>query len=320
MSPRAEFRGMIGCLGLLALCVGASAGVALYDFTIKSARSGLDASIEVSADTVGTLIGNYDPDGNPTGTRTKPGLFGPFGDTENLPVGVSLGASLAGTPRTQSAGGFQLTVDPGAGILNMSKFTADFLHSGPEALGAEISLLTETFRTRNPTFLYLGGIPITIPIGEVVLSSLSATQIGAFAPGTLTPLSGGRYAFVAAPLVGLTGTIDILGTELELPVTPVPLVLTGEIAFDGDAAHLTSVQPLDLGASVDPMVALPQIPLDLPTLNPSAPAHVLLDLALESIGVSLVGELRTEANGILVPEPATFVLTAVLGMLYFRRR
>jgi hypothetical protein len=315
MSRFAGRRARIVAIGLGLSSLPAFAGVAPYDFTIKSSQSGLDASINFGVSTAGTLIGNYDPDGNPAGTRTKPGLFGPFGDTENVPVDMSLGVAIVGQPDTQTAGGFQIAADIDAGLLNLSSFTADLLHSGPESLTAELTLMTETFRTRNPTFLYIGGIPITLPIGQATLTALTATQVGDFAPGTLTPIGPDRYSFAVAPVLTLAGTIELLGTEMALPETPALFPLTGEIEFAGDTAHLSSIQALDLQNSFDPMLSLPQFAFDLPTLDPDSPAHVLMDLMLNEISASLAGELRIEANGVLVPEPTTLGLFLVLPLI-----
>jgi hypothetical protein len=300
------------------VCGTAPGGTVEYDFHILPGQSGLNADISVGFGTAGTLIGNWDPTANPTGTRTKPGLFGPFGDDENVPVPVSLDAALSGSPNTTAGGGFRLGFDLAAGLLSMSGYSGDLLKSGPESLTAELTLQTDTFRTRNPTFFYLGGIPITLPFGQITLNSLTASQVGS-APGVLTPIEANRYAFVVAPLIELSGSIDAFGQSFDLPATPTSLPLQGEIVFSGDTATLTSVQPLDLSNTTPLDLTLPQTPLALPTFDPDSPANVLLDLAADELSASIAGTLSTVAFGEVVPEPATLTMLFLLGVLAARR-
>ena len=75
-----------------------------YDFNVVAPPSGISGSLALSARTQGTLVGNYNPDTNPNGTRTKPGLFGPFGPTENVPVEVRIGAAIGGNINRQAGG------------------------------------------------------------------------------------------------------------------------------------------------------------------------------------------------------------------------
>jgi hypothetical protein len=84
-----------------------------YDFNVVAPPSGISGSLALSARTQGTLVGNYNPDTNPNGTRTKPGLFGPFGPTENVPVEVRIGAAIGGNINRQAGGTFRATVDGG---------------------------------------------------------------------------------------------------------------------------------------------------------------------------------------------------------------
>ena len=315
MARANSFAGVSVCAAVLAETV--SGGSITYDFDVVPAQSGLSADINVGFGTAGTLIGNWDPVSNPTGTRTKPGLFGPFGGDENEPVGISLDAALTGGPDTTAGGNFQMSFDFAGGLLSMGGYSGDLLKSGPESLTAEIMLLTETFRTRNPTFVYLGGIPITVPIGELTLNSLTAAQIGD-APGILTLIDANRYGFIVAPLVELSASIEILGQPLELPATPIPLPLAGEIVFTGDTATLTSVQPLDLSSTTPLDLAIPQTPLALPTFDPDNPANVLLDLVADELSASIVGTLSTIALGEIVPEPGT-ALPLLLALLALRR-
>lgn len=294
------------------------AAVGLYDFTYIPAQSGLNATVDAGIDASGTLIGNYNETDNPTGTRTKPGFFGSFGATENLPVDVNtLGVGLNGTLNTDTSGTFRMAFDSANGTVSLSNLSANFLANGPANLPFTLSLSTETFRTRNPTFLY-PGIPINLPIGSASLTALSLVQAGP-SVGTLTQTGPNTYDFAVASLVNLTLSANVLGQDINLPGTPLPFGFNGSVTFTGNNALVTSLSPIDFTQSQAPAQTLPQFPLPLPTLDPNAPANVLLDLTLNQIGAEIAGNLQTTAQGTLVPAPGALAIGAC-GILFTRRR
>lgn len=304
------------CLSTVSLAVPVQ-----YDFALKPAQSGLNATVSVNFTSGGTLIGDYNADTNPNGTRTKPGIFGSFGATENLSVAITLGVGVNGHPMTRSSGGFRMTFDPALGVASISDYAVNLLADGPEALTASVSLQTESFRTRNPTSVYPGNVPITIPVGQLMLNSLTATQVGAASPGVLTPTGPNEYDFVVTPLVQLAGSIDVLGTMMDLPGTPTLLPITGHLVVSGDTAEVTSMQPLDLSQAADPNIAIPQQTLALPTvLPPGQTANVLLDLTLDHVTATVSGMIDSRANGVLVPEPGTVVMGLVGALILALRR
>lgn len=307
----------------LALVAGSASviagGESTYDFTLNAPPSGFQADIDFSIGTSGTLIGDWTADANPTGTRTKPGLVGTFGDTENLPVGVSLATGLSGSPNSRSTGAFRMTFNPALGVVTMSNYSVNMLASGPASLPISITLETEAFRTRNPTALWLGGVPITIPIGDAELSALSTSQVGD-AIGVLTPIGGQHYSFSIPLLATLDASVSVLGNAFDVPGVPTPLLLEGEVELLGDSAHLTSVRDLVVDETQNPDQTLPQFPLDVPTiLPPGNTAHLLFDLTLDEIGLSMDGTLTTDATGVRVPEPASLLLFAGVALTLRRR-
>jgi hypothetical protein len=313
----------LGCLPLFVLAMSAGAQVAgPYDFTVNTAASGLNAQLDLRANTAGTLIGDYSAE-NPTGTRTKPGLFGTFGDTENLPVGVQLSPALGGPIATAPTGAFSLDIDPDALTLGIRNYAVDFIGlAGSVDLPLTITLTTENFRTRNPSSTYPGGIPVTLPFGEASLTRFSATQVGT-GGGTLTPTGPGTFDFVAIPIVQFDLTFSILGNEFTLPLVPAPFPLAGSLAFSGDSASLLSVIPIEFEDGIDLEEALPEFPLALPTvLPPGGTANVILALMLSRISAEMNGQLTTAADGLLVPAPgfAALSVVAVVGLARRRRR
>lgn len=317
--------GTIASVVLLAGLVGLATAparadvLAVYDFTYVPAQSGLTATIDSGLDASGTLIGNYNETTNPTGTRTKPGFFGPFGATENVAVNVNnLGAGFNGNLNTDTTGGFRMSFDSANGVASLSDLSANFLGSGPANLPLTVSLSTETFRTRNPTFLY-PGVPINLPIGNASLTSLSLAQAGPSA-GTLTQTGPNTYDFAVAALVNVTLSASVLGQTFDLPgATALPFGFAGSVVFNGNTAVVTSISPIDFSQTQNPAQVIPEFELPLPTLDPNAPANVLLNLTLNQIGADIAGNLQTTANGVLVPTPGGVAL-GVVGMSVLAKR
>ncbi|MFN0134219.1 MAG: hypothetical protein ACKVW3_17035 [Phycisphaerales bacterium] len=292
----------------------------VYDFTLNSATSGIAGSADFGVDTNGTLVGNYDAATNPTGTRTKPGLFGSFGETENIPAMTTLGLGIAGPISARAAGGFRMGLEADGGVITLSNYAVNLLHSGTIALPATLAISFESFRTRNPTSTYIGGFPLNIPIGDASITRLDAAQI-APAQGTFTPVGSGIFDFSVTLLANVTAEVSILGNAIALPPLPVPITLEGQIMLSGTTAELMSVQPLGFSNTVKPGVMLPQFPLDLPTvLPPGSTASVLFDLALSSLNTTLDTTLTTKATGVLVPSPCALAVPGVSVLAAFRRR
>lgn len=318
--------GTIAHVVLLAGLVGLAAAparadvLAVYDFTYVPAQSGLTATIDSGLDASGTLIGNYNADTNPTGTRTKPGLFGPFGATENVPVAVNnLGAGFNGNLNTDTTGGFRMSFDSANGTASLSDLFANFLGNGPANLPLTVSLSTETFRTRNPTFLY-PGVPINVPIGNASLTALSLAQAGP-SGGTLTQTGPNTYDFAVAALVNVTLSASVLGQTFDLPgAAALPFGFAGSVVFSGNNAVVTSLTPIDFTQTQNPAQVIPEFELPLPTLDPNAPANVLLNLTLNEIGATIAGNLQTTANGILVPTPGVLAAGLFSAFAATRRR
>jgi hypothetical protein len=204
------------------------------------------------------------------------------------------------------------------GTVSLSDFAANFLGNGPANLPLTVSLSTETFRTRNPTFVY-PGIPISVPVGNASLTALSFAQVGASA-GTMTQTGPNTYDFAVATLVNVTLSASVLGQSVDLPgALPLPFGFAGSVVFDGNAAVVTSMTPIDFTQTQDPGQALPEFELPLPTLDPDAPANVLLNLTLNQIGAEIAGSLQTTANGVLVPSPGVGAM-GIAGVVMLGRR
>lgn len=299
----------------------ASAAPLAYLFEIDQPTSGLNATVTNRIVTAGTLIGDYNADTNPNGTRTKPGLFGSFGATENVAVNVGVTGQLSGTTTSRTSGGFALTIDAEAGTASMNGLVADYLASGRLRLPASVVFNYESFRTRNPSSTYPGGIPVTIPFGEAEVTALTVTQIGPGSLGTLTQVNANVFEFSVAPIVTRTASFDLLGNVFDLPGAPSAMLISGTITLGpGNIASITSVQPVTFENGQDVNQPLPQQPFALPTvLPPGGTANVLMDLTLSRIESSISGTSTLNANGVLIPTPGGTMM-GMAGLLAMRRK
>jgi hypothetical protein len=295
---------LVPCLVAAAVAPSAASEASgLYRFTYVTDQSGLNATLSASVSTSGTLIGNFDPATNPTGTRTKPGLFGSFGSSENLPVAVQdLSVAAEGPVTTRTAGSFDLRCDTVEGTVSLSGLSLDALSGGSIEIPFSVSLFTEAFRTRNPTATY-PSIPLEIPVGSVTVTQLAFTQVGP-AVGTITPIDGVSFDVEVTVPVELSLTATILGQAFDVSDGPVlPLPLSGVVTFAGDVATFAGSTPLQFQQSQSPGEPLRSFDLPLPTTNPDVDANVVASLVLDEIGVSMLGQLVSAAGGQRVLPP-----------------
>ena len=245
-----------------------------YEFTIAQDESLIDQSLNIQVPFAGTLIGNYDAETNPDGTRTIPGLFGGSG---NNPIDYSANTEITGNSSSSPAGSFVLSADFDGGTVEISGFSVDVLGGSADVLNATLGFLYETFRTVNPTFFFPGGFEIPIPIGEIVLNSWTIEQSG---PSVLTL----GYAAEDPGLFSVSGIIPMSTTLsftlLDQEVAPDPILLPFPIdgtlvaTPDGFEFQVVSTTSFD-----NPIPAegfeFADIAFPLPTLG-GDPANILL--------------------------------------------
>jgi hypothetical protein len=290
-------------IALAAAAMAAPARADTFQFTVNPALSGLGGSTSLSFDSSGTLIGNWDAVSNPAGTRTKPGLFGTFGPTENVPVPTTLGGDVGGPIDAEVSGGLRLSFDEATGVAGVTGLALDFTGTGPITIGASVSIAFGSFRTRSPDSTYLG-LPVTLPIGDVEITSLRVDQI-LTAVGTVAAVSAGVYDVDVTVAGSMTGQASVLGNVVEIPPTPVaiPIIGTLTVTGGGATARLQVTQPLAASLVQQPGTKLPQFPLALPTiLPPGLVANVLLDLVLNDVSFDLQATLSLDADGEQVAE------------------
>lgn len=300
----------------LLVCGACQIGLAApypYAFSL-SPPSGLQvSSMDLSVVTEGALIGNYDAATNPTGTRTKPGLFGSFGADENVEVPTALNLGLSGEPQIGTGGGFTALIDLAAPSISIRDYSASMLAGTTASLDLGLGLSGSSFRTRDPNSIYLLLLgDIELPIGEASLTDLVLTQVAPGPTVPLTPMAAGVFEFETLLLATATLSLDALGNPVVVPPIPVPLPLRGKLMLEGEAGKITGLSPLTFSQTFSPGIDLPPFTLPVPTLlPPGETASLDFRLTLTDIQTTLDGAVATEAFGRLVPEPNGLLFTAM---------
>jgi len=270
-----------------------------FELTLDSAASQADVEAAFAAVLPGSVIGDYDPVSNPGGTRTVPGLFGGSG---NQPIGMDLvlnGSSLlAGAP----SGSLGVSLDLDSSALAVEGLALDLLGGGSGTSDLVLTLLYSTFRTFQPDSLYLGGIPLDLPLGTQTLGHVTLAQSGPSSGGLVVPTSRpDTYTFAVAVPVDLAFEIDFGGTIT--PVGPLPLVVPLGGTLVVGAQSLSWSATLDLVTSdviQDPVpdFSIDGAPFDVPTiLPPGSTAHLLLSAVVASVQLDLDLSLELVAGG-----------------------
>ena len=286
---------------LIALCAG---GVFAqnFDSVVDSKASSANIDSAVVFDTVGTLIGDYDAETNPDGTQTRPGFFGGSG---NNPIDTSTSIEADTMLDTHPAGSFGVNVDFDLGTINIDSLMIDLVNGQAGGTDLSVTMLYNTFHTINPSFLYPGGVPITIPIGQVGgVSEASLTQTGP-GIGTITATENPSVfdiALVVPAQLDMVVNQSLPGSDpMDIPIDalPVALPIVGQLEVLGDDSivvimdlqpdPISMVTPIDSGA-------LPDIPFELPTIGTET-ASVIFSATPESVSIDAVLGMSIVSSG-----------------------
>ena len=154
-----------------------------FDLTIDGAASASDVLTSFAAELPSTVIGDYDPVNNPGGTLTRPGFFGGSG---NQPVDIDLTLSGVADFLASPTGSLSVGVDLPGLTLDVAGLDLDLLGGSTETADLVASLLFQTFRTFQPDSLFIGGIPLDLPLGSQTLSEVLLVQSAPSVGGMLT--------------------------------------------------------------------------------------------------------------------------------------
>ncbi|MBL4809096.1 MAG: hypothetical protein JKY43_03440 [Phycisphaerales bacterium] len=263
-----------------------------FDGVVDSVASTAALSGSVEIHNNGILIGDFNAETNPTGTSTIPGLFGGSG---NNPIDMQLTGAVNTDLNTNPTGSMVLDIDFDLLIIDIENLTLDLLGGQTGAAQPTVSMIYDTFRSVNPTFLYFGGIPFEFPIGDAsTIDQAVATQTGP-AAGVLVA-SGNPDVFDFTILIPAELAIELtLGFgDFQPPddgLAPLPMVLplTGIIQRMGDGSvQLTMTTETQQLEQITPIegVTSPEIPFELPTFGAET-AGVLFTLTPDELAVGL---------------------------------
>ncbi|MBL9119955.1 MAG: hypothetical protein JNL80_08585 [Phycisphaerae bacterium] len=274
-----------------------------YDVTIVTSQSSIDSTTNLSVPLTGTLIGNWNARTNPTGTKTIPGLFGGSG---NNPIGYSATFVADGSFSTVPSGTFQMNVDTGSLSFTLDGLTLDFLSGETAGVDATLNVNYSSFHTQNPTAIFPGGVTIPLPLGEALLTELSASQTGAAVAGILVPSGPDSFTFATAVPVDLLATIEANGQVFGGTPVPFALPIAGTVTFGGESVVITlnGTNTIEETQAIDPPATFENQAIDLPTvLPPGGTAHILFGGSIASLSVtqSLTFDIVADAAAQLEP-------------------
>lgn len=269
-------------------------------FWLDSNDSSFTAQVSTEALLDGTLIGNWDEEVLPDGTKTMPGVWGGEG---NEPIPLDVRQEFSGGGSTNPSGSCVLNIDTGIGLIGIEDLEVDLLGGESRVelpLDSTVYMLFDTFRTYNPASLYVGGIEFPIPVGSGVITTWRMTQDDTIAGGVLVE-SGtpGSWTFSAEVFVAMSISGELEGQPFEFPPQEILIGIEGTCVDNGSVRTITMSFDELIETSEDiPPVDLPDTPLDLPTILPPGDiAHVILSLDLVGLGSLLALEAQLVTRG-----------------------
>ena len=294
---------------MLGMCGAALAQTTTFNCTLQQAQSSATYNIAISAPfQTGTdpltglpfsyLIGNWDAVTNPTGTRTIPGLFG--GNlAANTPVTFSSGSLTAsgqsGTTPLRPTGSFALTLNLTNNTASVNTLAVNLLPTGTITLAANVGFQFSSFRTRQPTCTVLG-IPLTLPVGDIIVTQLTATQSAGTA-GTLTPTGPNTYAISVPVVMTVQGAANFNGSPTPIPPAEVPAVVEGTAVVSGSDVSVNAT--LNLTNQQTQPGPFPFAPL--PFVEPLCQGNLLVNVTAASVTSNVTTNAAIVAAGSVPP-------------------
>ena len=246
----------------------------------------------------GTWIGNYDAATNPTGTQTRPGLFGGSGNVA-IPF-TSVVRPRAVISNTNPTGSYVFGLDRATGAVEVTGLALNALGSQGGTIETRMTLTYSTFRTFAPNSTFIGVSNLDVPLDSGSLTAANAVQSGP-ALGAATANADGSWSFAVTVPVN----VSVEGTALGAPfasTSPGSVVMTGTATFGGDQATIVSQGSVSETVPVPAPAPLVNAPFALPTiLPPGATANLLMSGTFSEGTSSTTGSSSIVALGTLQP-------------------
>ncbi|MBM4111521.1 MAG: hypothetical protein FJ254_09235, partial [Phycisphaerae bacterium] len=294
---------MIRATTIVTLFVATSSSFAAereFECTIDG-TSVINADAGISLPLVGSWIGNFDAATNPTGTQTRPGLFGGSGNVA-IPFSSVVNPAVVADGAVPT-GGFGLRYDDLTGVMSVDGFSLDLFGADAADLVARLTLTYPTFRTFSPNSFYVGvnGLTIPLPLGE--LSKIVAEQTGP-AGGVAVPQGDGTSTFAFVIPCDFTIQASAMGQSID-QVIPAAFVLSGRLEPKSGGVLLTTTVALEETTEIP--AGLPPLksqPVGLPTiLPPGSTANLLVTgkFGAGTASIAVDGSLVATGTPVSVP-------------------
>ena len=247
----------------------------------------------------GTWIGNYNATTNPTGTQTRPGLFGGSGNVA-IPYTMSIRPTVA-INGAHPAGTFTLGFDPVTRAVAVYGLQSNLLNGQQGTVAVNVRLTYSTFRSFSPNSIFPGVNNVDVPLESGSLTAATASQT-APAYGLATANTDGSFAFTVAVPV----TIAVAGTAAGQPFESSSaglLALNGTISVSGTQATVAAQATVNETGPVPPPPPLVDQPFGLPTIPPGSTANLLLSGTFSEGTVTTAATITLAAVGPRVPRP-----------------
>ena len=254
---------------------------------------------------VGTLLGNWDPTANPTGTRTMRGVFGGNTSTDNQTIDYT--ADLAATIASNRAptGGFRLRVPTNGDAATLNDLSFDLLAGQPVNVPITVDLLFASFRTRQPNSIFVGSASFPpIPIASGQIGALRIEQSGD-ASVTVVEAPGGGQAFTATVPVVLVLQVSFLGQPLIDQAVPAVLPVSGLVNAGPGVPDASVTFSNKFSTALPDLPAFTDQPLAVPTVLPAGGTANLLfsgqpNGAASTLSANLAVDLRLTSDPVPV--------------------
>ncbi len=271
-------------------------------WVIDSGQGDVSIITSISSASSGTLIGDWDSEANPTGTQTRPGVFGGSG---NNPIALNVNQETDGSGSFTVVGTFDLNVDVDLGLIAISDLQLGTEAGSSVPIENTFGMNYETFRSISPDSFYPGGIEIPIPLGSGELTSWSFEQTE-LAGGALVPGDGpDTWTFSLPTVVTVSAFGTLQDAPFDFPPTSLPVVLVGAYT-EGETpvVQWSFSELLDQTQQFEPPIQLPDVPLELPTvIPPGSFAGVILSMATDSAGFTFGTDVSITARPRVVEPP-----------------
>lgn len=286
-------------VGSLAIFAPAAVHAQSFSFQIAQPQSSVHVTSQLDLALPGTVIGDFDPVTNPSGTSTLPGLFGGSGN-QPVPMDITFLSTL--DFQGQPSGAFEATVDLDSASIAVANLSLDALGGQLGQADLTLELLYSTFRTFNPTSLFLGGIPLPLPLGQASVADLSFQQngpgLGVLIPDPLLP---DTYSLTLLVPTDVSFTLDVLGQVTPVGPLPLALPLSGTLTLQGASAQLVlSIQQSTAQTIPDPLPgqSIENLALPVPTiLPPGGTANLLFNAIFGDLDFALGADIQLRADG-----------------------